>query len=743
MKRLVITTLVTLMMMTSTNAENLSLERIYASPSLNGATLSKPALSPDGKRATFLRGKETDRNQIDLWEYNIESGELRMLVDSLVLLPDEGELSEEEKARRERQRISGQKGIVDYVFARDGSALLFPLGGNLFHFDLTKPRGEAVKQLTFSESFDTDPHFSPKGNYVAFVRDQNLYAVNIATLEEIQLTTDGRDHIKNGMAEFVAQEEMDRDTGFWWSPDESQIAYFRVDESPVSITRRYEIYADEFRVVEQRYPYTGENNVTMKLGVVSLADRKTRWVGLGSETDIYVPRVKWLPDSQHLSYQLQSRNQQSLELKVVKLEDMSQRSLLTETSDTWINLNHGLRFLKQQDALVWASERDGYNHLYLYDLNGKLIRRLTEGDWQVDEVEGIDEANNLIYFTATAKSVLERHLFSQLLDTRRPGSVNQISEGEGSHSITMNANASIYIDDFSSTDQPPQASLHRASGEHITWLLENKLDENHPYHPYADTHQSYRFGTLKAEDGQTLHYRMLTPPDFDDSRKHPVMIYTYGGPGVQVVNKQWSRHSLFQQYMVQQGYIVFSLDNRGSKRRGTAFENPIYEHMGGVEVVDQLVGVDYLKSLDYVDGDNIGIFGWSYGGYMTLMALMQHPDVFAAGASVAPVTDWHLYDTHYTERYMNRPQLNEDGYRDSDVLTYAHQLKSPLLLIHGMADDNVLFEHTTKLYKKLQDEVILFDTMAYPGGKHRLAGQARQTHVFSSIATYFDTHLKD
>lgn len=738
-----LTGLILMMSLATSHADPLTLERIYASPSLNGATLSKPQLSPDGKRATFLRGKQDDRNQMDLWQYEIDSGQLSLLVDSKVLLPEEGELSDEEKARRERQRISGQRGIVEYAFSRDGQALLFPLGGNLYHYDLGKPEAEAVSQLTRSEAFDTDPQFSPRGNHVAFIRDQDLYVVDVRTAVETRLTDDGQGVIKNGMAEFVAQEEMDRDTGYWWSPDESMLAYLRVDETPVSVTRRYEIHADEFRVVEQRYPYTGENNVTLKLGVVARTGGKTRWIDTGREQDIYLPRVQWLPDSKRLSWQLQSRDQKSLTLNITDLDDLSTRSVLTETSKTWVNLNSDLHFLTQQPALVWASERDGFKHLYLYGVDGTLIRRLTEGPWQVDEVEGVDEAGNTIYFTATAHSVLEQHLFRQALDTRSPETVERITRREGFHDITMNEAAQIYIDQYSSPSQPPQTSLHRADGSRLTWLLENALDEDHPYHAHLDQHQPYRFGTLEAGDGQTLQYRMLTPPDFDAGKQYPVMIYVYGGPGVQVVNKQWSRHSLFQQYMAQQGIIVYSLDNRGSKRRGTAFENPLFERMGSVEVDDQMVGVRYLKSLPYVNPDRIGIFGWSYGGYMTLMALMQHPDAFAAGVSVAPVTDWRLYDTHYTERYMSRPQLNSEGYHNSNVLTHARRLSSPLLLIHGMADDNVLFEHTTRLYKTLQDEVILFDTMAYPGGKHRLAGQATQTHVFGLIAAYFNTHLKD
>ena len=317
----------------------------------------------------------------------------------------------------------------------------------------------------------------------------------------------------------------------------------------------------------------------------------------------------------------------------------------------------------------------------------------------MDELEGIDEDAGWVYFTGTRDSALERHLYRQSLSSDRPDEPQRISVGTGSHAIAMNKTAEIYVDTHSTPDQPPQVSLHQAEGKKLAWLLENTLDDSHPYAPYLDAHRPTKFGTLQAEDDQTLHYRLTLPPDLSPGKRHPAMVYVYGGPGAQVVSRSWHRRLLLDQFMAQQGFVVFAIDNRGSGRRGTAFENPIYRSMGMVEVADQVVGARYLASLDYVDARRIGVFGWSYGGYMTLHMMFRHPDVFAAGVSVAPVTDWAIYDTHYTERFMSTPEENAEGYRQGSVFPYTEGFDRPLLVIHGMADDNVLFTNSTKLFR--------------------------------------------
>ena len=724
-------------MTTAAYAENLTIERIFASPSITGPNLRSLRISPAGDRVTFLQGKAEDREQLDLWEYHIADQATRLLVDSRVLVPEGEKLSAEEQARRERQRLAGLRGIVAYQWSADGKALLFPLNGDLYFYALET--GEA-KRLTHTETFETDPQLSPDGQQVAFIRDQNIFVIDIANGVERQLTMDGQGVIHNGVAEFAAQEEMDRDTGYWWSPDSRKIAFIQFDESPVEITQRYEIDADSVTVVDQRYPYTGTPNVTLKLGVVPASGGEKRWLDLGETTDFYLPRVEWMPDSKHLSYQWQSRDQQTLELRVYDLPKDHQHVRITETSDTWVNLHSDLNFLKNSEQFIWSSERSGFRHLYLYSNKGELIRAITRGDWPVDEVEGIDEDAGVVYFTANKDNVTERQLYA-VSYTQDDAPVRRVTQRAGSHAIDMAGNANVYIDSFSSRSQPTQVSLHAADGSRLTWLVENALDDNHPYAPFLDSHQATEFGELTAADGQTLHYRMLKPKGFVSSRRYPVFVYTYGGPGAQVVSNSWDRRLLFEQYMAQQGFVVFSIDNRGSARRGTRFENPIYRSMGTVEVEDQLVGVEFLKSLDYVDSDRIGIFGWSYGGYMTLMSVMQGNGAYALGVSVAPVTDWRLYDTHYTERFMQTPQQNPEGYRAGNVLTYSENLpaagETPLLIIHGMADDNVLFTHSTLLFKDLQDKGKLFDVMTYPGAKHGISGSTSQTHVYRTIAEYF------
>lgn len=694
-------------------------------------------VSPRGQRVTFLRGKEDDREQLDLWQFDVETGEASLLVDSVTITGGSESLSDAEAARRERQRIAGLRGIVDYVFAPDGGAILFPLNGDIFWYDLLGEQ-RAARALVVTDTFETDPKVSPKGRYVSFVRDNDLFVVDVERGHERQLTADGSDVVSSGVAEFIAQEEMDRDTGYWWSPDDRYIAFIRVDRSPVPVTERYEIYADELRVIEQRYPYAGEENVRVTLGVVEVESGKVKWIDTGSETDIYLPRVKWLPDSRSVSYQLQSRDQRRLELRVAAVADGRSRVLLTETAREWVNLHHDLHFLESSGQFVWSSERSGFRHLYLYDRTGKLVRALTGGDWAIDTLEAVDEASGHVFFTASKDSPLEKHLYRQRL---AGGELRRITRSGGWNEVTMSESGGIYVNRFSTRDQPNQVSLNRADGTAIAWLAENPLTADHPYAPYLDAHGPTEFGTLAAADDQVLHYRLTRPADFDPGRRYPVMVHVYGGPHVQMVNRQWGRRILFEQYMAQQGFLVFALDNRGSDRRGVAFETPISRAMGGVEVDDQLVGVEWLKAQDFVDPHRIGVFGWSYGGYMTLMLLAKAPEAFAAGAAVAPVTEWRLYDTHYTERYLGHPRRYEDAYERSALWPYLKDLRGPLLLVHGMADDNVLFTHSTRLTAALTEQGTLLEMMVYPGAKHGISGASAQRHVYGTIASFLKRKL--
>jgi dipeptidyl-peptidase 4 len=725
MRLILLASMMTLATSTSpVHAERLTLEAITGTAALAGPTLIQTKVAPDGARVGFLRGREDDRNRLDLWEYHIESGQTRMLVDSSELLPGEEQLSAEEIARRERQRTAALSGIVEYHWSADGRQLLFPLGGELHLYDIEQRK---ARQLTQGGGFATDPKLSPAGRFASFVRDRNLWIVSIESGRERQLTFDGSDVIGNGVAEFVADEEMRRHTGYWWAPDDSAIAFARIDESPVTIARRFEIHADRTDVVEQRYPYAGEANVLIQLGVVTLdgtddAAPTPRWIDLGPETDIYLARVDW-KDARHLSFQRQSRDQRRLDLILVDLESGEQRSLRTERSDSWVELHDVLRFLKQDDAFLWASERDGFQHLYLIGMDGTERRQLTRGEWMVEQLLAVDEEKGQLYFSGTLDSPLEKHVYSVPL---AGGTPQRLSGEPGWHTASFSRNAAVFVDVWSNTTTPPQTELFAADGRKLATLVSNDVQQpEHPYHRYMQSHQPPSFGTLPASDGQEMHYSLITPPDFDPTRRYPVVVWIYGGPAAQTVTRTWPGRAdaLFNQYLAQQGYVVFSLDNRGTPRRGVRFINALYRAQATVEVEDQRAAVAWLREQAWVQPQRIGVYGWSNGGYMTLMLLAQASSDYACGIAGAPVLDWALYDTHYTERFMDHPARNVDGYRHANVLTHLDGLDSKLLLIHGMADDNVLFTHSTQLMSALQQRGTPFELMTYPGAKHALRGK--------------------
>ncbi|HEY6123075.1 MAG TPA: DPP IV N-terminal domain-containing protein [Steroidobacteraceae bacterium] len=726
------------------HAEKLALERLFAAPDLAGSNLRGVEISPDGGLVAYLRARDDDKDRFDLWAFDVRQSRHRKLVDSRTLAGADRALSAEEEARRERQRTSAYSGIVEYSFAPDSRQLLIPLNGDLYVYDLGRKPADAVRRLTHTEAFETDARFSPRSHYVSFVRDQNLYVIDLATGVERAVTREGGGTVSFGMAEFIAQEEMDRDTGYWWAPDERHIALARVDESPVAEVDRIEIGATGVTTVRQRYPATGARNALVSLLVADLAADSRLPLDLGGETDIYLPRVDWFPDSRGIAVQRQSRDQKTLELMRFDALSGRGRVLLTERSEHWVPLHRELTFLRNSPQFIWASSRDGFQHLYLYGNDGTLVRQLTSGEYMVvgespeAAIRAVDERARRVYFIANRPSPLERQLFWVSLDA--PGEPQRVSAEAGWHSVAMSQNARVWVDTFSDANTPRSATLRSIDGKALATLLANRLDDKHPYARYLDEHVRAEFGTIAAADGQLMHYKLLKPRNLEAGKRYPVLVDVYGGPGAQRVSNAWG--SLFHQYLVQHGYVVFLLDNRGSGMRGARFETALGLRMGDIEVRDQVRGVEFLRGLPFVDAKRIGMYGWSYGGYMTLMCLMQAPDAFAAGVAGAPVTDWTLYDTHYTERYLSTPAGNADGYRRSNVLEYANKLERPLLLVHGMADDNVLFAHSTVLMKKLQDLQKPFDLMTYPGGKHGLIRQSVSGwHAHSNIVRFFDREL--
>jgi len=724
-------------------AETLDIARLVASPALSGPTVRGIQISPDGTRVTWLQGKADDQDQLDLWEYHVADGEKRLLVDSRELTGGQDEqLDEVELARRERARIY-ETGIVEYTWSPDGTALLFPLGGELYYLEL----GAQPRRLTNTPATETDARISPRGRYVSFVREQNLYLIDLASGEQRALTTAGGGAVSYGAAEFVAQEEMYRYTGYWWSEDDRRIAFTRVDETGVALKDRYEIDAGGVTTIPQRYPFAGTPNAVVDLFLLDLDAGEPRQVALGSSSDFYLARVDFSPDGT-LAVQKQTRDQKRLELIFVDPATLEQRLVLVEEQPHWVNLHSDLTFIDGGAQFIWSSERSGFNHLYLYDRDGSLQRQLTSGDWPVAPAGhsggAVDEANGMLWFTGSRETPTERHLYRMPL---AGGEAQRMTEAGGWYDATVAKDGSFFVEYGGGPLRPPYVAIRSADGELLAWVNENALEEGHPYYPYLAGHRPFEFGTLEADDGTPLHYRLMLPAGFDPARSYPAVMYLYGGPGVGagVVTKAWpidGRLHGLNQILARSGYVVFTLDNRGTPNRGKAFEDVIYRDMGDAEVRDQLRGLEWLKSQPYVDADRVGVHGWSYGGYMTLMLLLKAPGAFAAGIAGAPVTNWRLYDTHYTERYMGDPNDGDGKYESSSPMSYAQNLADPLLIVHGMADDNVFFDNTVQMIEALQKHAQPFEMMSYPGQRHRIVGEGENTQLWNLYLDFFGRYLQ-
>ncbi len=713
-----------------TAAMDLTFERVFASPSLDGPSPRQTKLSPDGRYLTVLRNRADDLSRYDLWAFDRQAGEWSMLVDS-EKVGSGRELSEDEKMQRERARVGNLTGIISYEWTSNGKAILVPLDGDLY---LASLDGQVV-QVTDTEESELNPALSPQGNFISFVRDRQLW-VGEVTGDAAPVTPKEGADIRWGEAEFVAQEEMDRIDGYWWSPDESRIAVERFDESGVGIVTRAAIGATGTKVFDQRYPVAGSDNAVVELYVMDPDGQNRVKVDLGDNQDIYLARVDWAGDE--LYVQRENREQTKLDMLRVDPKTGDSTVLFTENAavdDYWINLSNNYKWLDDGN-LIWWSERDGYGHLYLFDNSGSQDwKQLTSGEWVVTKLVGVDQKARRVFFLGTKDDVLEQHVYA--LDLDNPDSVTRLTEQGFTHSASMDEKGQTLLIGRSNDDPPPQSYIADATGKRLAWIEENKLDGEHPYAPYLASHQPTQYGTISAEDGTPLYWEMVTP-EMEPGKRYPVYFYHYGGPGPQTVNRGWN--GALRQAIVDKGYIWFALDNRGSANRGVAFEQPIYRAMGTVEVRDQKAGADYLKTLDFVDPEKIAIDGWSYGGYMTLKQLQADPGLYAAGISGAPVTRWELYDTHYTERFMGKPQADASAYEAASAIPNATKIVDPLLLIHGMADDNVVFENATEIISAMQEANVPFEMMLYPGYTHRVSGEQISPHRYNTVFRFLEHH---
>lgn len=496
-----------------------------------------------------------------------------------------------------------------------------------------------------------------------------------------------------------------------------------------------------------RYPKAGDPNSIVRVGLVDAAPAPggsngagatVRWLDIGapadSTQDVYIPRIGWTPDPNVLWVQRLNRLQNKLDLIFFDLESGSSRVALTEASDTWVDIRDDLTFLKKSDRFLWSSEKDGYLHLYIYDLQGNQVSQLTQGKWDVDNLAGVDEQRGVVYFTAGISSPRDRDLYSVRLDGT---GFRMITRGQGSHSVNFSPDFRTYRDSYSDANTPTRTALHKSDGTLIRVLSDGRIRALDEYRISPKT-----FFTFTTTDGVELNGWMIKPHDFDPSKKYPVLMSVYGGPGSQTVRNSWGGADyLWYQMLARKGYMIVSVDNRGTGARGKAFRTVTYKNLGKWETNDQVEAAKYLASLPYVDGSRIGIWGWSYGGYMALMATTVGADVFSAGVSVAPVTNWKFYDSIYTERYMQTPSLNPDGYKDSAPAEHAAKLRGRLLVVHGTSDDNVHWQNTVTMVNELVKAGKQFETAFYPGGMHGIGGGKTRAQLFTKITDFILANL--
>ena len=708
--------------------KDFTVEEIYGSDKFAGDSLRSVQWLPDSKRFSYME-RDSMTGVDNIWVYEAAAGKRTLLVDASKLVLREGD-----------QPFP----ILHYLWSPDGDKILFAdklraravkTGGNFFLYDI---RTQKFQKLTDANEPQVNVQFSPDGKIIGFVRSNNIYVMDLASGTETLLTFDGAEHVLNGHFDWVYEEEFKIIVGWKWSPDSKRIAYWQLDENRVPEFPIMNFEPLHQQVTTMRYPKAGDPNSIVRIGIVSLETKQTTWADIGSEDDIYIPRIKWTRNPNVLSIQRMNRAQNKLELLLADATTGKTRVILTEEEDTWVDVRDHLTFL-EQDQFLWSSERDGFLHFYLYAMDGSLIRQVTRGPWEVDKLCAVDENHRTIYFTSTEQSPLERHVNRIRLEGTH---MQRLSEEEGWHEAKFSPDVSKYIHTYSSSSIPPRVSLRNNDGRLVRSIEDNPM---HILNEYRMSKMA--FFAFTTSDGIILNGWMIKPPGFssnggEPTKKYPALLFVYAGPGSQTVKNFWDGNRyLWHQLMAQKGYIVASVDNRGTGARGKAFKSITYKNLGKWESNDQIEAAKFLGSLPYVDPSRIGIWGMSYGGYLASLATFVGSDVFKTAVAVAPVTDWRFYDTIYTERYMLRPEENPEGYAESAPLMHAEKLHGSYLLIHGTADDNVHWQNSVMLADQLQKHGKHFDTMFYHGKYHGIRGQNTRVHLFTLIMNFILENL--
>jgi len=677
--------------------------------------------APDGK--TFLT-----RQGRDLAIYDPATKTSKVLVsteaiDAAAMNPpaDDGPMDWQNR----RARTGGME------WSADGKELLYTSGGDVFLIHADSGKWDQVTKTPVAE---IDPKLSPDARTVVFRRGWDLYTVDVASHKETRLTRDGSETLRNGGLDWVYPEELDLGTAFWWSPDSKSIAYLQFDSSREPLFPHEDLLKMRAVFEPERFPQAGENNASVHLGVVAAGGGPTKWFDLGDTRDSYlIPRAGWMPNSRSVYVLRTNRVQNRLEMVTFDVESGTPSVVFRESDPYWINLQGDVEFLADGKRFLWTSERDGFRHIYLYSNDGTDVKQLTKGPWEVTAIAAVDEPGNRVFYVSDEPSSLERHLYMAGLDGQNK---RRLTQEPGTHNVAMGPGGHYYLDTYSSLTSPSRTVLHSGDGAELGVYRE------------ADRTQMDEYEILPTEivkfsgpDGTQLYGRLIKPAGFQPGTKYPVIVSVYGGPGVGLpVHDSWQGVNI-DQVLAHKGYVIWQSENRGGVGRGHAFETAIYHKLGVTELADQVAGVKYLISLGFADPERIGIHGWSYGGFMTVNAMLNAPDVFHCGFAGAPVTSWLNYDTIYTERYMGLPKDNPDGYKETALPQRAGNLKGKLMVAHNFEDDNVLFQNTLQLTDALQRAGKQFEFMLYPQKSHGVGGPAAR-QMNQMMVDFFDRNLK-
>lgn len=643
-----------------------------------------------------------------------------------------------------------ETGIDDYEFSADESKLLISTDTESIYRHSSRAQYyvfniEKAKAFPLADADKGKQRlatFSPDGDKVAFVRKNNLFISDLKYRTEVKVTSDGVDNkIINGATDWVYEEEFGFDRGFYWSPKGDRIAYYKFDETEVKqfqMAMYGELYPDQYTF---KYPKAGEANSIVNIYVYELSMDASRMVNTGIETDIYFPRIKWTKNNDELCIMRMNRHQNHLEFLFTNLSEngpfeITTRTVFSEKSNTYIDINDNLIFLADGKTFLWNSERDGYNHIYQFDTNGNMVKQITSGNWDVIDFYGYSESTKTIYYSSSEVSAMEQHVYAQGI-SKKGG--KQLSERKGTNSAAFSSTFDYYINYHSDANNPYYITLHNSKGKEIRMLIDNKAMKE-TLAGYATSKKE--FFTFTNSAGVELNCWMIKPVNFDATKKYPVYVSIYGGPGHNTVTDAWGgRDYLWHQMLAQKGYMVVSCDPRGTMFRGRDFKHSTYQQLGKLETEDFIDLAKHLGKQTYVDANRIGIQGWSYGGYMTSLCMTKGAEYYKMGIAVAPVTNWRYYDSIYTERFMRTPQENADGYDDNSPINHVNLLTGKYLLVHGSADDNVHYQNSMEMVDALVKANKKFDLFIYPNKNHGIYGGNTRLHLFNMMIDFVEENL--